>query len=87
MFKKSRERKMVDSINRYKEVFHSENGRLILLDLLKSTNVIGTSFSPDPYETAFNEGQKAVVLRILRTIETDPAQLLELINLAGQSEE
>jgi len=82
-----KEKKIVETINHYKETFTSEVGKKVLIDLIKSTNVMGTSFDIDPNQTAFNEGQKAVVLRILRTIETDPAQLIELINKAGQSED
>lgn len=87
MFFRGKEKKMVDTINHYKEVFGSEVGRKVLLDMAKAVNLQGTSYDPDPSQMAFNEGQKAVVLRILRTIETDPAKLLELIKLAGQSEE
>ena len=81
------EKKMVDTINLYKKVFSSEEGRKVLVDMAKATNIHGTSFDSDQLQMAFNEGQKAVVLRILRTIETDPEQLLQLIKQAGQSEE
>lgn len=87
MFFRGKEKRMIDMINLYREVFNSEKGQKILIDLAKSVNLQGTSFDPDPSQMSFNEGQKSVLLRILRTIETDPARLIELIKQAGQSEE
>ena len=45
----------------YAITFGSEQGRRVLKDLLGYRDRI--SFDPDPYQTAFNEGQRSVVLR------------------------
>lgn len=87
IFKSSKEKKVVETINHYKKTFTSDSGHKVLLDMIKASGMLNTSFDISPHQMAFNEGQKALVLRILRTIETDPAKLLELINKAGQSEE
>lgn len=75
-----------DTIIAYKTVFGSESGQRVLKDMMKSCNVMGTTFSSDPYEMSFNEGARSVVMRILKTINIDPQQMEELLKL-GQSEE
>lgn len=59
-------------ISRYKEVFASESGKIILEDLMKTFSVLDSTFDPDPYIHAYNEGARGVVMRILKTINTDP---------------
>ena len=46
----------------YREIFNTEAGQVILDDLARRFNIHATSFSKDPYETAFREGQRDVVL-------------------------
>lgn len=79
-------RRRRDTIIAYKTVFNSKEGQKVLLDLMKSCHVMGTTFSSDPYETAYNEGARSVVLRIIKTINVDPKQMEELLKL-GQSED
>jgi len=51
----------------YAITFGSEQGRRVLKDLLGYRDRI--SFDPDPYQTAFNEGQRSVVLRVTSKIK------------------
>ena len=51
----------------YAITFGSEQGRRVLKDLLGYRDRI--SFDPDPYQTAFNEGQRSVVLRVTTKIK------------------
>jgi len=48
----------------YRQVLSDEDGAFVIDDLEKRFNVNSTSFSKDPYETAFREGQRDVVLFI-----------------------
>jgi len=56
----------------YQRVFKSEDGETILKDLEKRCNVHNTSFSNDPHETSFREGQRQVVLFIKSIINKNP---------------
>ncbi len=47
----------------------SDAGRLILEDMAKAHHFNDSSFSPDPYQTAFNEGERNVILRILTMLD------------------
>ena len=51
----------------YAITFGSEQGRRVLKDFLGYRDRI--SFDPDPYQTAFNEGQRSVVLRVTSKIK------------------
>ena len=53
----------------YRQVLKSEDGAFVIDDLEKRFNVNATSFSKDPYETAFREGQRDVVLFIRSTLK------------------
>ena len=53
---------IVELTKTYQRVFKSEDGQTVLEDLEKRCNVHNTSFSNDPHETSFREGQRQVVL-------------------------
>lgn len=61
-----------EQIKLYLRIFKSADGEKMLEDLEKRCNVNQTSFSPDPYETAFREGQRSVVLFIQSMLNKKP---------------
>tara|TARA_B100001057_G_scaffold450176_1_gene491996 strand:+ start:989 stop:1204 length:216 start_codon:yes stop_codon:yes gene_type:complete len=61
-----------DNIKLYQRIFKSEDGEKLLEDLEKRCNVESTSFSKDPYETAFREGQRSVILYIKNILKQKP---------------
>ena len=61
-----------DNIKLYQRIFKSEDGEKLLEDLEKRCNVESTSFSKDPYETAFREGQRSVILHIKNILKQKP---------------
>ena len=61
-----------DNIKLYQRIFKSEDGEKLLEDLEKRCNVESTSFSKDPYETAFREGQRSVILYIKNILKQNP---------------
>lgn len=75
-----------EMIQTYMRVFNTEDGKRVLHDLMKSSRFLGTTFDDNPHVTSFNEGQRALVTRILSTINVDPAQM-EALLVAGQSED
>lgn len=58
-------------IEAYQRVFSSEDGNTILHDLMSVFHFFGTTASPEPTETSFNEGQRTVVLAILSVLKVD----------------
>ncbi len=54
----------------YKTTFSTKEGERVLADL-ESAYYHRSSFSKDPYETAFKEGQRAVIVRILNLLKED----------------
>jgi hypothetical protein len=59
------------TISAYQKIFTSEEGCTVLHDLMSVFHFYGTTASPDPYETHFNEGQRSVILAILGTLKVD----------------
>ncbi len=54
----------------YRGTFSTQEGERVLADLT-SAYYHRSSFSKDPYETAFKEGQRAVIVRILNLLKED----------------
>ena len=52
----------------YRRVFNTDDGEVVLRDLKSRFGFETTTFSGDPYQSAFNEGQRAAVLLIVRML-------------------
>lgn len=65
---------------KYKEVFESEAGQVVLKDLMTRFHMFQTTFqnTDSTSERDFNEGQRSVALHIFATAEVDPNQLLSI---------
>ncbi len=77
------ETKKAEKIRKYRELFSTDFGKEVLHDLCKSCHVYHSTFDNNPQEMAYREGERSVVLRILRTINIDPLELDKLMR--GQS--
>jgi hypothetical protein len=65
----------------YKKIFESHGGKNVLWDLMKFTGFLGPSHViGDSHTTAFNDGQKATVLHILKTLKYDQEKLQKQID-------
>lgn len=54
------------TLNAYKKVFSSEEGKEVLADLMKVGRVFESTFDANnPCKTAYNEGIRNIVLRII----------------------
>ena len=61
--------KQIDDLKlAYRRGFNTEGGGKVLSDLKSRFGYETTTFSDNPYETAFNEGQRAAVLLIVRML-------------------
>lgn len=61
-----------DTIELYKTVFDTEDGDKVLEDLGLRFCEQSSTFSTDPCETAYREGQRTVVLFIRSMLRTKP---------------
>lgn len=63
----------------YKKVFSTEEGKRVLADLEKECFGKDSTFATDPYTSAFNAGNRAVLLHI-ETVLTLDIEALEKMN-------
>lgn len=70
-----KEQKVVDNIIDYKSVFCNEKGMQVLWDLMKTSGYTSSNFDPNPYQTAYNEGLRSMVIRIITLIGMDVMQI------------
>jgi hypothetical protein len=75
----NRQKKKNVTIYAYQRLFASEDGKIVLKDLSRACHLDVPTMSSDPYETAYREGERSVLLRILKTINADPEQLMKLV--------
>jgi len=52
----------------YRRTFNTDGGEIVLSDLKTRFGFETTTYSDNPYESAFNEGQRAAVLLIVRML-------------------
>jgi len=63
----------------YQQVFSTIEGKKILRDLMKGCHFFDTTFTGDATETAYREGERSVVLRIIKTLDLDPREFDKII--------
>ena len=52
----------------YRRTFNTDDGEIVLSDLKTRFGFETTTYSDNPYESAFNEGQRAAVLLSVRML-------------------
>ena len=73
----------------YKRVFSSEEGELVLHDLMVSAGIIAnlSYVQGDSHQTSFNEGRREIVNRIIESINIDPAKFIKMVELEQGEED
>ena len=56
----------------YEFTFKTAEGQRVLNDIIKAAHVLEPTFTSDPYETAFREGERNMGLRILTILNYSP---------------
>lgn len=69
-FKKQR-----NVVKSYKDLFRTETGQLVLNDLMAVGGISRTSFDSDPLSMAYREGQRSIVLRIMKNVNITEKEL------------
>ena len=81
IFKKQRR-----MIARYRKVFGSTDGQIVLKDIVSMCGLTRSSFDQDPHKTAFFEGQRSIALRILKSVNISDGELDKLLKQAQEME-
>ena len=58
-------------VQMFREVFGTDEGKEIMAILARKFHVYKYMQTPDPYISAFQEGQRSVVIQILEILKTD----------------
>ena len=58
-----------DLRNAYKLLFDTDDGKVVLEDLQRRFHIHGSTFSSEPTDTAYREGQRTVVLFIQQMLQ------------------
>ena len=62
--------KLDDLKKTYRQLFNTDEGKIVLRDLKLRNHVLSSSFvAGDPHDTSFREGQRSVILTIMRMME------------------
>ncbi len=80
----SRDEQKLAKYKDYQRTFNSEQGQRVLYDLMNEHYFLRSSFDQNPYEMAFREGQKNVILRIMTILKLDLGKIKEKLEGAEQ---
>jgi len=58
-------------VEKFREVFGTNEGKEILAILARKFHVYKFMQTPDPYVSAYQEGQRSVVVQIMEILQTD----------------
>ena len=78
MSQTNKARQQAELSKTFKRVFSGEDGEYILSHLMRSFNTLGNCFDPDPYKSAFKQGQRDAISYILTALETDPVKIIKI---------
>jgi hypothetical protein len=56
----------------YQRLFGTDDGKAVLHDLIKSCHLNVPVFDDNPHRMSYMDGERSVVLRIIKTLEVDP---------------
>lgn len=79
-FFKRRAEKAEKTYNAYRRLFSTEDGAVVLADLMRSCNFMDTVYGEDANETYFNEGKRSVLLAIMKTAKMSPEEVSRIVS-------
>ena len=74
-------------VDLFRDVFGGEQGQDLLAILAKKFHVYKFMQTPDPYVSAFQEGQRSVVVQIMETLQTDLDALKRRLDLQQEAKD
>jgi len=79
-----RRKRMVEA---YRRLFRTADGKKVLKDMMDVCGYSRSSFDSDPVKMAFYEGERAVILRIVKTVNLTDRDVLEITRSIEQNTE
>lgn len=79
----SQAKRQIAKVTDYKMVFGTPHGSRVLMDMMKTHGILQSSFDKDPYLTAFKEGERNAVLRILTVLKINVEDIKKRIEEDG----
>ena len=74
-------------VEMFRDVFENDQGKEILAILARKFHVYKFMQTPDPYVSAFQEGQRSVVIQIMEILETDLDALKRRLDLQQEAKD
>ncbi len=84
--KLDRAKKRAGLIQDYKRTFETPVGKNVLMDLMRTHHMMGPVMDANPIDMAFKEGERNVVLRILRALNTNAEELYKRLKEQEEQE-
>lgn len=72
-------KRYIAKVSDYNKTFTSPTGKLVMDDMFKAHGMLNSTFNANSLESAYQEGQRSVILRILKITGTKPAKLKQMI--------
>lgn len=79
--------KQLDISRAYKRFFESDDGVIVLRDLMRAGRFLSNTVDPLPHITSRNEGQRELVGYIIEKINESPERILDFIKQSQESGE
>ncbi len=77
---KQKTERLIARVRDYQQIFSTLAGQRVLADMMQVHHMLHSSFNPkSDSETAFREGERNTVLRILTILKTKPEDLRKKI--------
>jgi hypothetical protein len=74
-------------IELFRDIFKSDQGQDLLAILAKKFHVYKFLQTPDPYVSAFQEGQRSVVVQIMETVNSDLDALKRRLDIQQEAKD
>lgn len=75
--KLTQEERTISRVKSYQDLFNSPVGRQVMNDLIANHSLLSSTFNGDVNQMLIKEGERNVILRILKIMKTDVAQFKE----------
>jgi hypothetical protein len=76
---KGKQKQARSTYGAYRRVFESEDGQVILQDLMRSCFYMKSTLGQSSEETHYNEGRRSVIISLLRTTKMTPEEVNRIV--------
>ena len=80
-------KRYIAKVSDYNKTFSSPTGKLVMEDMFRAHGMLNSTFNGNGLESAYQEGQRSVIIRILKITSTKPEKLQQMITRMENSYE